>query len=266
MFVKEEKFTCRRNGLTILGMQYLPVHFAGDKKYPAIIVSHGFTGNYLSMAQYCRDFAAMGYVSFCFNFCGGGKLSEDDSLKSEGATTDMTIATEIADLMAVKDYVKSRSFVNREALILAGVSQGGFVSGLTAARCKDEISRLIMISPALCIPDDARRGCLGGASYDPADVPDWIDCEKTLLGRAFHDGVVAMDPFLKLAEYRGPVFLLHGLNDQTVNYSYAIRARESYKTGQCHLQLVRDLGHNMNEKQYKSTVTLLRQWLRIIPM
>ena len=262
MIEKEKKFTCTRGGLTISGMQYLPTNFEDNKKYSAIIVSHGFTGNYLSTEQYCRDFAKMGYVSFGFNFCGGGRLDEEDNTKSEGATTDMTIFTEIEDLCAVKDYVKSQPFVNKKELILAGVSQGGFVSGLTAARCGEEISKLIMIFPALCIPDHARRGCLGGASYNPANVPEQINCENTVLGRVFHDGVVGMDPFLELEAYHGPVFILHGLEDKIVNYSYAVRAKESYEEGQCRLQLIRDMGHGMDEGQHKSTVASIQQFLK----
>jgi dienelactone hydrolase len=104
----------------------------------------------------------MGYVTISFNFCGGGRTSENASLKSEGEFTKITILTEVEDLIAVKDYVKKLLYVDETNLVLAGISQGGLVSGLTAAKCKNEIKKLIMIYPALCIPDHARRGKLGG--------------------------------------------------------------------------------------------------------
>lgn len=98
--------------------------------------------------------------------------------------------------------MKGQSFIDEKQLILVGVSQGGFVSGLTAAKCGREITKLIMIYPALCIPDHARCGCLGGSSYNPLDVPERIDCGVTVLGKTFHDDVVGMDPYLELSAYQ----------------------------------------------------------------
>ena len=75
------------------------------------------------------------------------------------------------DLCAVIEYVKALPFVDEKQIVLMGASQGGFVSGLTAAKYGDGIQKLIMLYPALCIPDHARRGWLGGARYDPKNVP-----------------------------------------------------------------------------------------------
>lgn len=258
--VIETPFYCKRESLQIRGMEY----FSGEEKkgkYPAIIVSHGFTGNYSNTADYCRSFAQMGYVTFSFSFCGSGKIFEDASLKSDGESTNSTILTEVEDLIVVKDYVKSLSYVDNTNLILAGFSQGGLVSGLAAARCKDDINKLIMIYPALCIPDHARRGCLGGSQYNVNEVPAIIDCKSTHLGRVFHDTVVSMDVFLELSAYKGPVLILQGLEDEIVNYSYAIRAKENYENGQCQLQLIRNAGHSFNELQKESAVASINQFL-----
>ena len=191
----EKSFTCERDGLTIRGKYYLP-ETAGEKKYPCVILSHGFTGNYTDMEPFGRDFAGLGYAAFVFSFCGGGSKFADKALLSDGATTDMTISTEIEDLLTVIDYAEKQSFVDGENLILLGCSQGGLVSGLTAARCGEKIKKLIMVFPALCIPEHARRGCLGGASYDPAAVPEVMECPKTQIGRKLHEDVVQMDPYV----------------------------------------------------------------------
>lgn len=261
MEIKKQTFECVRDGLTIRGAQYLPAGFSENGKYPAVIVSHGFTGNYAGVVDYCQEFAKMGYAAFCFSFCGGGMRGEDALFRSDGETTDMTIFTEIKDLITVKNYVKSLSYIDANELILVGISQGGFVSGLTAARCGSEIKKLIMIYPAICIPDHARRGCLGGSSYDSHNVPDIIDCGNTLLGKNFHESVVGMDPYLELAKYQGDVLLLQGLDDKVVNYSYAIRAKESYREGQCRLQLVRNLDHGFDASQFESAFASIRQFL-----
>ncbi|MDE6607445.1 MAG: alpha/beta hydrolase, partial [Lachnospiraceae bacterium] len=252
----------KRDGMTILGMQYFPDGFDEDRKYAAVIVSHGFTGNYTDMAEYCRAFAGEGYAAFSFSFCGGGVSAERVGIQSEGRTTDMTISTEVKDLLAVKNFVTGQSFVDKENLILAGGSQGGFVSGLAAAKCGNEIKKLIMIYPALCIPDHARRGCLGGSKYDSDNVPEIIDCGVTMLGKAMHEDVADMDPYLELSAYQGPVLILQGLADEIVNYSYAVRAKENYKKGQCHLQLIRDVGHGFDAGQFESAFASIRQFLK----
>lgn len=54
MYIKEAPFTCKRNNLAIWGMQYFPADFEESTNYPAVILSHGFTGNYTDMADFCK--------------------------------------------------------------------------------------------------------------------------------------------------------------------------------------------------------------------
>ena len=77
MCITEKKFTCDREGLTIRGIQYFPENFEQEQQYPTIIASHGFLCNYTSMIRWCKDFAKIGYVAFCFSFCGGGNMLEE---------------------------------------------------------------------------------------------------------------------------------------------------------------------------------------------
>jgi dienelactone hydrolase len=253
-YISEQEFCCVREGLTIRGKEIRP----DNGNLPAIIVSHGFGGNHSQVLNYCRAFAAWGYAAYCYDFCGG---CADDEGKSDGKSKDMTIFTECEDLMAVMDYVKSLSYIDKDRITLMGLSQGGFVSALTAAKRKEEIEKLILLYPALCIPDDARKGALAMTSYDVKYVPDVIDCGKMKLGRKFHDTIVDMDPFLEISAYKGPVLILHGTADRVVNYSYAIRAREVYSPAQCQLQLLRGAGHSFTDKQTNSAIASIQQFM-----
>lgn len=93
----KEKFSCRRNELTIRGH----VWGCGAAPKPAVILSHGFLGNEKMCHTYAKLLAELGYVTFTFDFCGGGLGS-----RSDGKSENMTLLTEKADLLAVIDYVK----------------------------------------------------------------------------------------------------------------------------------------------------------------
>ncbi|MCM1046790.1 MAG: lysophospholipase [Candidatus Gastranaerophilales bacterium] len=230
-----------------------------DHSIPAIIISHGFGANCRGEYDYCEFFARNGYAAYCFDFCGGSRKGEG---RSSGDTAAMNVWTECEDLMTVLAYVKEQPFVDSGNITLMGTSQGGFVSGLTAARCKEEVKNLVMICPALCIPDDARRGHLGGASYDVADVPDEIVCPNDMvIGKQFHEAVVGMDPSLELAPYEGNVLLIQGMRDMTVNYSYAVKLANHYGKGQCRLKLVRNAAHGFSEKLKESAMVTILNFL-----
>ena len=63
----KSSFTCQRDNLTIRGTEYRP---KGDC-LPIAIVSHGFMAFQDTVRQYAKAMAEMGYVSYCFDFCGG---------------------------------------------------------------------------------------------------------------------------------------------------------------------------------------------------
>ncbi len=250
-----------KDNLQIYVREFIPDIAADtdDHSIPAIIICHGFGANCSGDYDYCELFAKHGYAAYCFDFCGGSRKGEGRSL---GDTVDMNVWTECDDLLTVLSHVKKQQFIDSSNITLMGTSQGGFVSGLTAARCRDEVKNLVMICPALCIPDDARRGRLGGAGYDIADVPEKIVCPNNMvIGKQFHEAVVNMDPFLELAQYEGNVLLIQGMLDTTVNYSYAVKLANHYKKGQCQLKLVRSAEHSFSERLKESTMVTILNFL-----
>lgn len=137
-----------RGDLTIRGTEYRP----NGEKLLIAIVCHGFMANQQTVRQYTRLLAKIGYCAYCFDFCGG---SVPPLGRSDGATTDMSVLTEVQDLEAVIRYAQSLPYTS-DTLLLMGCSQGGMVSALTAAKHPDAVDRLVLFYPAFCIPDDAR--------------------------------------------------------------------------------------------------------------
>ena len=145
---KKKYFQCKRDELTIRGTEYR----CSGKNLPIIILSHGFMANQDTVKQYAIELAKEGYAAYTFDFCGGCAKG-----KSDGKTSDMTIITEVKDLETVIEYAKALPYTDEKDITLAGCSQGGFVSALVASKRIEEISKLILFYPALCIPEDARN-------------------------------------------------------------------------------------------------------------
>lgn len=218
--VEREGFSCERDGLTIKGTVFLP---KGKTDCPIAVISHGFMANQMFSQIHAQNLAKMGYAAFCFDFCGGTLVGSSD-----GDSTDMSVLTEVEDLKAVIEFAKSQSYTNENELILLGCSQGGLVSAIVAAEMKEEVDALILLYPALCIPDDARSGEMMFAKFDPQNVPETFWCGPMKLGRRYVTDVIDMDPYEIIHQYTGKVLIIHGNQDKTVDISYALRAVETY--------------------------------------
>lgn len=256
-------FSCTRDGLTIRGTEYRPE----GENLPIVIISHGFMDSQNGVRKYAEQFVRWGYAVYIYDFNGGCIRG-----KSDGKTTDMSVLTEREDLKAVISYVKSLPYVDNNRLILMGCSQGGFVSALTAAQLQKEVSKLILFYPALCIPDDARKGKMIFANFDPANIPEVISCGPMKLGRVYPESVIDMDAYEEIAGYAGPVLIIHGTADSIVNVSYAKRAWETYTSingndslkprPSVQLHLLEGAGHGFRKQADKAAMFAVQQFLQ----
>lgn len=246
----ESVFECKRGILTIQGTEYRP---AGDN-LPVAIVSHGFMAWQDTVRQYAKELARMGYCAYCFDFCGGSVMKKG---KSDGATTEMSVLTEVQDLEAVIEYTQSLPYTGKE-LLLMGCSQGGFVSALVAAKHPELVSKLALFYPALCIPDDARAGKMMFAKFDPKNIPERINCGPMKLGRCYPADVIGMDPIKEILTYHGPVLIVHGTKDKIVNPDYSRRAQKAYPNAKLHI--IEGGAHGFSKKHDAIAVVHLRRF------
>lgn len=285
--IRKRDFSCHRSCLTLRGSEYLPAEcadaedflgtagtaaqdcvaegsggFGGRRRLPAAIVSHGFMANSGSVRHYAKLLAEVGFAAFCFDFAGGCAVGG----KSDGATTDMSVMTEVEDLSAVLDEVRSLSYVDPDNILLMGCSQGGLVTALLAARRPADVARIALFYPALCIPDDARAGKMMFARFNPHDVPETFWCGPMRLGRRYAADVMDMDPFALIPAYDGPVLIVQGSADRIVDPSYAERAFEAYgaRTGDrasVELKMIEGGGHGFILGCDRQAMGALLDWL-----
>lgn len=217
----------------IYGKLYAPEK---EGRYPAVILCHGYNGVNTDWVKECSYYAAHGYISYSFDFCGGSVRS-----KSSGKSTDMTVTTEKEDLLAVLDYIKAMDNVDEERIVLFGGSQGGLVAALAAAERANEVRALAMYFPAFCIPDNWK------SKYPTADdAPEEFDFWGLTLGKGFINDVCNIDVFNTIGGFKGNVFILHGDKDDIVPFSYSERAVKTYE----HAALIKmdNEGHGFSEQ------------------
>lgn len=213
-------FECKREHCTIRGTQYR----SAGTRLPIAIVSHGFMACQDTVRQYAKKLAELGYVSYCFDFCGGSVIKG----KSSGKTTEMSVLTEEKDLEAVIQYARKQPYSDAGRVVLMGCSQGGLVSALTAAKHNRLVSKLILFYPAFCIPYDARRGKMLLAEFDPKHIPDRLRCGAMKLGRCYVEDVIGMNPYRETRGFHGDVLIVHGTKDCIVDSKYVKKAYAVY--------------------------------------
>ena len=214
-------FTCSRGALRLRGTVFHP---AEGGRFPVAVVSHEFMANRLFTMRYARLLASLGYAAFCYDFSGGCIVGA-----SQGKTTDMTVFTEVEDLKAVIAHAKAQPYADPDRLLLMGCSQGGLVTALTAAEPGVQAEAIILFYPALSIPDDARKGSMMRARFDPEHIPETMRCGPMKLGRGYAATVLELDPFSVIPAYRGDVLIVHGSADTLVDISYSRRAYAAYR-------------------------------------
>lgn len=247
-----QPFSCQRDSLTIRGR----VFRKEVDILPAIIICHGFMANQSMVKHYAKLLADLGWAAFTFDFCGGCLRGSSDGKQSK-----MSVLTEVKDLKSVIEYViKQRSDIDANHISLMGCSQGGAVCALTAAELKNEIERLILFYPALCIPDDARRGKMMFAKFDPENIPSLVSRFPMKLGDVYVKDVINMNIYEEIRGYNGPVLLVHGRKDKIVDISYSRKAKEIYK--QCVYLEIDGAGHMFKRKHDLIAMEALNKFMK----
>jgi hypothetical protein len=180
-------------------------------------MSHGLgsTAQMMERAKWPQAALAQGFVVYTFDFCGGSRNTKSDKTYYE-----MSVMTEVSDLNAVMDYVKSQPYVDADNLFLLGQSQGGFVSAVTAAGRAEEVKAMILIYPALCIVHDLHE-----MIPDISEVTgDTVETAMGTLGAIYALDAYDIDVMNTIAGYTGDVLIIHGMNDLTVPYTWSLEA------------------------------------------
>lgn len=211
----EEELWFSRDGLNLYGKLYCPV---GEGPYPLVIMAHGLNGSHQQGIGMAKRFALSGVAAYVFDFADGGHVS-----KSDGESTQMSVLTEAADLVAVLDGFLAMPEIDTENIFLYGASQGGLVATYVAATRPDQVKALVSLFPAYSLPETAAT-----MLADMPDMGDTVDFLGMTVGRCYFDDAAATDIYAMMPNYTNHVLLLHGTADTLIPLSYSQRAAEAF--------------------------------------
>ena len=229
------EMTVDNHGETIWGEAYIP---KTGGKLPLVLTSHGMGANHESGTSYAKKYAPRGFAVYTWDFRGGSNANNEN--RSDGKSTDISVMTEVSDVEAILDAVKSWDFVDTDHIYLQGGSQGGLVTAITGLRRQDEVAGLILLYPAF--------GMVAlGAQYSE-DMPEENQVGSIIVGKRFFKDMEEADVRDELQNFTKPVLILQGSEDGLVSPESSEAAAQSYPDAEYHL--IEGAGHGFSGEHH----------------
>lgn len=231
-------------GFEIFSRIFRPKDFDESKKYPLLIMCHGFNdfskdGN----STMVSNTVLQGLVCVTFDFCGGGTFK----IRSEGKTTDMSILTEISDCEAILAEMQKISYIDTSKIALFGQSFGGMVASVVAARHNDEVAALMLQAPAI--------GMAGRGGYtSKEEVPEVTTLNHMKVGKKFFLDAWDFDSWNEIGNYKKDVLIMYGTGDDMITPETIERASEIYGEEHCTVRIVEGAPHGFGDKDYEACI------------
>lgn len=202
---------------TLRGDLRIPQEALNGEKVPMVIICHGLTASrnepLLNGVAMSAQKAGMASVKFDFNGHGG----------SDGSFSNHNLLNEEEDLEKIYEWVKGLDYVDAQRIAVLGHSQGGAVVSLFAGR-HTELGGLILCAPATLELQNMPWERIGDQMplAFQEKLPDSIMfAPGHYLGKSYILAVKDTDIAGELANYRGPVCILHGDRDSMIPVSHA---------------------------------------------
>ena len=200
------------------------------ERCPLLIVFHGFTGHmeerHITAVQ--ETALEAGYATLRVELYGHGS--------SDGEFKNHTFYKWVSNALTVVEYPRKLPFATD--LYLTGHSQGGMLTMVIAGMRPEYFKAILPLSPALSLPDGARKGDLLGLSFDPEHIPEelYLEDKQLELSGNYLRIMQTIHPEDEIARYHGPVLIVHGGADELIPVEYSQEAAKQYS--QCKLVII----------------------------
>lgn len=234
--VVEEVVEIDRDGQTMMGTLALPDGAEGP--FPIVLIFHGFTGRRDGLpvlggepvegmnTRTARALAGQGIASLRIDFIGSGE--------SDGDFADTTFTSQINDGIAALDYIESLDNIDASRIGVLGLSMGGMIASVVAARDDRVDTAVLWSAPASPVYDTPMM--LGNANFAAGlegGVTVTLPSGEVTLNQPFFDDHFNVDPVAEISRYAGPLMVVAGLRDTdgVVPMPYMARLFLNYHDG-----------------------------------
>lgn len=208
-------------GKRLRGVIHIPVQ---HNPPPVIILLHGFAGNRTEAHQLFRKFAEeciqRGIACARFDFAGCGE--------SDGDFENITFASEVSDADAMLNYVLRLGCIDPKRCYLLGISMGGMVASVIAARRPGDVQKLCLWAPAVMLKSAIDRLIFPDCRKQTNGEKDYVDYLGNRIGTRFLEELKCLD-LREALSYDKPTMILHGSRDEVVPVSEVVEYHQAIK-------------------------------------
>lgn len=219
-FEERDCVVVENEGQKIFGMLHRPI---GQQKSPAVLMCHGFAGQ--KMGKYriyvliAERLSKLGIASLRIDFRGSGE--------SEGSFSDMTIDSEVSDVIKSLEFLRNHPYIDSSRIGLLGNSFGGAVAVLAAS--KDNNIQTLALLAALFSSQQWQKQWESLRTFNndlvaQKEVARMLD--GNIPGQAFYKGFFSLNLEPALAKLQEvPMLHIHSEKDERISIEQA----EQYK-------------------------------------
>jgi len=155
-----------------------------------------------------RALERMGIASLRFDFFGSGE--------SDGTFADATLESEIADANAAVEFFRRQKGIARERIGLLGLSLGGAIAALLAARVE---ARALVLWSALAYPQELRT--LSERVTKPCgDGSGGREYSGHVVSARFLQGLDHIHPLRAIRRFKQPTLIIHPGRDELLPFRH----------------------------------------------
>ena len=237
-----------------------PNNLQEGKKYPFIIICHGFIGSKVGVdrlfVKAAEELVQNQTIVLRFDFVGCGESSGE-----YGKTGMHDLVDQLKTVLAYSiDQIKQ---IDTEKITLIGHSLGGATALLVAA--KDQRIRHLVLWSSVANPYEDLSRIIGNEKMRALKKGSSVEYMGYLFEKRFFSSLIEFHPLQAATEFTGNVLILHGTGDEDIPVSYAKEyeaAFNSRKMGSCICHEISDANHTIsNYHHFTELITNTKNWM-----